>query len=114
MNLIYILQIFILFFFTKPKLKKSVKVTLEGGDDDEYILDEDNRETEDQDIAVIEEAVMDAEDDDEDDGQVEVFTLPHSSVSTKLPGKCPTRFQSESPVPTSFIFTKSNQNLIGV
>ncbi|PPQ93966.1 hypothetical protein CVT25_014284 [Psilocybe cyanescens] len=66
-----LLKFFLNFCLTfQSKLKKSVKVTLEGSDDEEYILDEGDGETEDQDIAAIEEAVVDAEDDGGDDGQV--------------------------------------------
>jgi hypothetical protein len=68
-NLKYISQIFISFFFKKPKLKKSVKVTSEGSDEEEFVLDEGDGETED-DVAAVEEAVVEAEEGNGDDGQV--------------------------------------------
>jgi hypothetical protein len=67
-------EMFISFFFKKPKVRKSVKIpaNTNGQDSDEeieYILDEGDV-AEGDDSAAAEEAVIDAEENVEDDGQV--------------------------------------------
>ena len=62
-------QIFISFFFHKAHTQ-GVKITFENTEKEEKILDEGDGAVEDQDVAVVEEAVAKAEESEEDVGQV--------------------------------------------
>lgn len=63
-------KIFISFFFKKPKVKKAITVSSTTADTEEEIILEPGTLLELEDTAIAEEAIIDAEANEDDDGQI--------------------------------------------